>query len=72
MLMRIQCPSCQTEGAFSLADPSYEGPYRCWKCRALFAVRITGTNLESCQPITEEEFQQQLQAQALQRRFRRD
>jgi hypothetical protein len=63
MLINIVCPSCQVEGKVSLAQPRYEGPYKCWKCRELFSIRIEGKEVISCEPLTEEEFERQ-QAEA--------
>jgi len=42
MMITIICPSCGTEGSQSLLEPNYEGPYRCWKCRELFSIKIEG------------------------------
>jgi hypothetical protein len=71
MLVKIKCPKCDTEGSFSLADPVYEGPYRCWKCRALFSIKMKAKELESIEPISEEEFNRQMEIQALRSRFRK-
>ena len=71
MIVKIVCPKCETEGGFSLVDAVYEGPYRCWKCRDLFAIRMEGNELKSCQPITEEDLQKQQELQKLRDRFQR-
>jgi len=75
MLFKIKCPRCDTDGSFSLADPVYEGPYKCWKCRELFNIKIENNELKSCEPITEEEFNRQQQTQqeieALRAKFRK-
>ena len=71
MMIKIACPECGTEGSFSLADPSYEGPYKCWKCRALFSIRIADNKLESCEPLSQEEFERQQEVQSLRDRFKR-
>ena len=72
MIMKIKCPACETEGAFSLADPAYQGPYRCWKCRALFSIYIEKNELRSCEPLSEEEFQRLQEIKAMQNKMRRD
>jgi len=54
MMITIKCPSCGTEGSQSLLEPNYEGPYRCWKCRELFSIRIENNEVTSWEPITEE------------------
>jgi hypothetical protein len=53
MMITIKCPSCGTAGSQSLLEPNYRGPYRCWKCRELFAIRIENNEVKSFEPITE-------------------
>ena len=62
MMITIQCPSCGTAGSQSLLEPNYRGPYRCWKCRELFSIRIENNEVKSLEPITEEQLKG-LQAQ---------
>ena len=71
MLVKIKCPACQTEGSLSLIETNYEGPYKCWKCRALFTIVLKSNKLMSCEPLTEEEFQKQQEIKALQDKFKR-
>ena len=71
MILKIRCPKCETEGSFSLADPRYEGPYRCWKCKDLFTIRIENNALKSCEPLSQEEFDKNQQIDALKGKFRR-
>lgn len=54
----MQCPECGVSTSISLAELTYEGPFRCWKCKAPFLVRIEDEDLKSCKPISEEELQQ--------------
>ena len=61
-MITIQCPSCGTAGSQSLLEPNYRGPYRCWKCRELFSIRIENNEVKSLEPITEEQLKG-LQAQ---------
>ena len=49
----------------SLAQPTYEGPYRCWKCKENFSIKIVGNKLESCEPLSQEEFERRQQLDAL-------
>jgi hypothetical protein len=53
MFAKIVCPSCQALGQFSVIDGNYKGPYRCWKCRALFDVEIVNAQMISCKAMTE-------------------
>lgn len=71
MLVKIKCPACQTEGAMSLIQSGYEGPYRCWKCRALFSIELKNSELRSCEPLSEEELQKLQKAKAIQDKLKR-
>lgn len=55
-MIEIRCPNCDTIGKMSLVQPIFEGPYRCWKCRSLFTIILANNKLQSCQPLSEEEF----------------
>ncbi|MBN2240772.1 MAG: hypothetical protein JW712_13435 [Dehalococcoidales bacterium] len=63
MIVKIECPSCQTEGSMSFADVRYEGPYKCWKCKELFTIVIQDDRLVSCEPLSQEEFEAQMARQ---------
>jgi|GEM_PF-6051543 len=56
MMITIKCPKCTTEGKMSLVDPNYNGPYKCWSCRALFTLKIHNDAVESCEPLSQEEY----------------
>ena len=56
----IQCPRCDTKSYLSFTD-CYEGPFRCWKCRGAFIVRIENEELKRCEPISEEEFEKYIE-----------
>ena len=68
-MIEIKCPDCETVGKMSLVQMIYEGPYRCWKCRKLFSIVIANNRLQSCQPMSEEEFEAW---QALQKAMKKD
>jgi hypothetical protein len=70
-MIKIKCPKCETEGSMSLAQSSYQGPYRCWKCKELFNIHIEGKELKSCEPISQEEFEKQQELEALKAKFKR-
>jgi len=59
LLIKFKCPKCDIENSLSLVDSTYQGTYRCWKCRELFAIKIEENKLKSCQPLTQEEFDRQ-------------
>ena len=72
MMISITCPDCQSEGKISLLEADYEGPYRCWKCRALFTITLAGNELTSITPLTEEELARQQEMKRIQDQFKRD
>ncbi len=71
MLVKIRCPECDTEGSFSLVESSYQGPYRCRKCRGLFTIKLENNELKSCEPLSQEEFEKQQEMEALRAKFKR-
>ena len=72
MMIKIKCPKCGTVGSLTLADilTPYQGPYRCWKCRELFAIEIENDELKACEPLSEEEFDRQQEIEALKAKFK--
>jgi len=56
MMLTIKCPTCGVDGKMSLVDPNYDGPYKCWSCRALFTLKIHNDTVESCEPLSQEEY----------------
>jgi len=71
MIVKIKCAKCGTEGSLSLSDPSYQGPYRCWKCRELFTIKLENNELKSCEPLSQEEFEKQQEIETLRAKFKR-
>lgn len=70
-LMTIKCPSCAKDGTISFLEKDYEGPYRCWKCHALFSIKIRDRRLVSSEPLSEEELKRQQEAESLRAKFKR-
>ena len=71
MIIKIKCLKCGTEDSLSLVEASYEGPYRCWKCRELFTIKMENNELKSCEPLSQEEFDRQQEVEALKAKFKR-
>jgi len=71
MLIKIKCPKCNADNSFSLIEPTYQGPYRCWKCRELFSIKVEKGELKSCEPLTQEEFDRQQEIEALRAKFKK-
>ncbi len=71
MIVKIKCPECGTDGSLSLAQSSYRGPYKCWKCRKLFTIEMVNDKLDSLEPLSQEEFDKQQALEALRTKFQR-
>jgi hypothetical protein len=71
MLVKIKCPECAVEGTISLVESNYRGPYRCWKCRKLFAISLVNNELQSCEPMSQEEFEKFQEIDALKKKFKK-
>ena len=72
MVIKIKCPKCNIDGSMSLVEPDYQGPYRCWKCRELFTLKLENNEFKSCEPLSQEEFEKQQEMEALKAKFKRD
>lgn len=71
MLTKIKCPKCNTDGTLSLLDPNYEGPYKCWKCREFFKIKLENHRLMSCDPLSQEEHARLQEILALKSKFKK-
>ena len=70
-MIKITCPKCSAVGSISLADPSYQGPFKCWKCKELYSISIYNNKLQSLNPINEEELKKLQEIEALKAKYRR-
>jgi len=70
MIAKIKCPACGVEGSMSLLESKYEGPYKCWKCRALFTLKLDGKEVKSMEPLSQEDFEKQQELKALKDKFK--
>jgi hypothetical protein len=57
MQVNIKCQACNTDSAFFIAKDVFDGPFRCWKCKALFTVKVRKGDLQSCEPLAAEAFE---------------
>ena len=71
MMIKIKCPKCGVEGSMSLVESSYQGPYKCWKCRELFTIILENNELKSAEPLSQEEFDRQLEIKAMRAKLNR-
>ncbi len=72
MMVKIKCPKCNVEGSISMVESSYQGPYRCWKCRELFTIKLENNELKSCEPLSPEEYVKQQEIEALRAKFKKE
>ncbi|MDP6449033.1 MAG: hypothetical protein QGG49_02865 [Dehalococcoidales bacterium] len=56
----------------SLIESSYQGPYRCWKCRELFTITLKNNKLRSCEPLSQEEYVKQQEMETLRAKFKKE
>ena len=61
-MMTLKCPKCGAEAKLSLADTSYTGPRRCWKCHEFFTITIYNNRVTSCEPLSKEDYERQQEA----------
>ncbi len=58
MFAQVVCKSCGAMGQFSVLEGNYEGPYKCFKCKALYKVEITGGKIITQEPMAESELEE--------------
>jgi len=56
MQVTVKCPSCNTDSSFFIAKNVFQGPFRCWKCKALHTIKVKDSEIKSCEPLTQEAF----------------
>jgi transposase-like protein len=59
MQVNIKCPACNTDSSFFVAKNIFQGPFRCWKCKAMFTVKVKDAALQLCEPLSNEDFEKQ-------------
>ena len=59
MQITIKCPACNTNSSFFIIKEVFKGPFRCWKCKALYTVKVRNGDLEICEPLSQEDFDKQ-------------
>jgi endogenous inhibitor of DNA gyrase (YacG/DUF329 family) len=60
-MFEVECPKCGAKSSLSFEQSSYEGPFRCWKCKGTFIASIDNNKLEWCKPISKEEFEKYIE-----------
>ena len=68
MQIDIKCPSCTSDSSFFIAKNVFQGPFRCWKCKALYSIKVRDSELEKCEPLSNEDFEKQKADRAAKRK----
>ena len=56
MQITIKCPACNSDSSFFVVKDVFQGPFRCWKCKALYTVKVRNGDLAKCDPLSPEDF----------------
>jgi hypothetical protein len=59
MQIDIKCPACSSDSSFFVAKNVFQGPFRCWKCKAMFTIKVRNGELQLCEPLSNEDFEKQ-------------
>ena len=69
MIATITCPQCCSESKMSLLTGTFQGAFRCWKCKNNFYLEVNEGQVIVCNSITEEQFEEQLALDKLKKKF---
>ena len=61
MSIEIKCHICDAENKLYLIDSSYDGLFRCWKCKQAYMIVIDNDELKYFKPLSDEKFGKQLE-----------
>ncbi len=56
MQITIKCPACNSDSSFFVVKDVFQGPFRCWKCKALYTVKVRNGELKQCDALSQEDF----------------
>ncbi len=59
MQIEVKCPACNADSSFFVVKNVFQGPFRCWKCKALFTLKVKDKEIQSCEPLNQEAFDKQ-------------
>lgn len=63
----FKCPACAAESKLFFSQHSYQGLFRCYRCRSLFQIRVEENRLVSAEPASEEDLKRQEEEQKRQK-----
>jgi hypothetical protein len=59
MQVNVKCPACSSDSSFFIAKTVFQGPFRCWKCKALFNLKVKNGEIQLLEPLSQEAFDKQ-------------
>jgi acetyl-CoA carboxylase beta subunit len=59
MQISVKCPACNSDSSFFFAKSVFQGPFRCWKCKALFTLKAKNGEIQLLEPLSQEDFDKQ-------------
>ncbi len=71
MMVKITCPSCNTDGFMSLLQSTYQMSYRCWKCKEFFNLSVEDNQVKSMVKLAPEEYQRMKEVEDLRSKFKK-
>ena len=72
MQITVKCPSCNTDSSFFVAKKIFQGPFRCWKCKSLFNLKVQDGDIKLLEPLSQEDFDKQKAAHEAKRKKAKD
>ncbi len=60
VIIEVKCKKCGAETRLSLADRSYDGLFRCWKCHQSHIFVVENDEIKHLKPIDDEQRGEQL------------
>ncbi len=59
MQIDVKCSACNSDSSFFVAKNIFQGPFKCWKCKALFTLKVRNGEIEVFEPLSQEDFDKQ-------------
>ena len=61
MIIKVSCESCGAETRLSLADLSYTGLFRCWKCKKTYVFVVENDEIKHLKQVDDRQSGTQLE-----------
>jgi len=61
VIIIVRCKKCDAETRLSLADLSYDGLFRCWKCRQTHIFVVENDEIKYLELLNDEKYGKQLE-----------